>query len=143
MYCIYLHRNKINNKVYIGQTKFGDNSNKRWQNGNGYKENISFYYDIQKYGWNNFEHIILENNLTLDESNKLEKQYILYYNSTNPSVGYNTMPGGGKSEKIQGPSDALNSFISLYYNDSNGILKSKKTLESLQREKQRYIQKTR
>ncbi len=143
MYCIYLHRNKINNKVYIGQTKFGDNPNKRWQNGNGYKENISFYYDIQKYGWNNFEHIILENNLTLDESNKLEKQYISYYNSTNPSVGYNTMPGGGKSEKIQGPSDALNSFISLYYNDSNGILKSKKTLESLQREKQRYIQKTR
>ena len=69
--------------------------------------------------------------------------YISYYNSTNPSVGYNTMPGGGKSEKIQGPSDALNSFISLYYNDSNGILKSKKTLESLQREKQRYIQKTR
>ena len=45
------------------------------------------------------------------------------------------MPGGGKSEKIQGPSDVLNSFISLYYNDSNGILKSKKTLESLQREK--------
>lgn len=78
MYCIYLHRNKINNKVYIGQTKFGDNPNKRWQNGNGYKENISFYYDIQKYGWNNFEHIILENNLTLDESNKLEKQYIYH-----------------------------------------------------------------
>ena len=85
-----------------------------------------FYYDIQKYEWNNFEHIILENNLTLDESNKLEKQYISYYNSTNPSVGYNTMPGGGKSEKIQGPSDALNSFISLYYNDSNGILKKQK-----------------
>lgn len=142
MYCIYLHRNKINNKVYIGQTKFGDNPNKRWQNGNGYKENISFYYDIQKYGWNNFEHIILENNLTLDESNKLEKQYISYYNSTNPSVGYNTMPGGGKSEKIQGPSDALNSFISLYYNDSNGILKSKR-LQNLYKGKSRDIYKKR
>lgn len=48
MYCIYLHRNLINGKVYIGQTKFGDNLNKRWQGGEGYKRQINFYEDISK-----------------------------------------------------------------------------------------------
>lgn len=47
MYCIYLHRNLINGKV----TKFGDNPNKRWQGGEGYKRQINFYEDISKYGW--------------------------------------------------------------------------------------------
>ena len=45
-YCIYIRRNIINNKAYIGITKYGDTPNKRWRNGNGYlakkneKENI-------------------------------------------------------------------------------------------------------
>ena len=143
MYCIYLHRNKINNKVYIGQTKFSDYPNKRWLNGKGYKENSSFYQDIQKYGWDNFDHIILANNLTLDESNRLEKQYIQEYNSTNPSIGYNSMPGGGNvAGKANVPIKIeLQSFEPLYYNDSNGILRSRKNFDLIQREKEKYIEK--
>ena len=70
MYCIYLHRNLINGKVYIGQTKFGDNPNKRWQSGEGYKKQTNFYEDISKYGWDNFDHIILASNLTLEKANE-------------------------------------------------------------------------
>jgi len=39
MYCfIYMHKNKINNKVYIGYTT-QKKPNDRWANGCGYKEN--------------------------------------------------------------------------------------------------------
>ena len=53
MYCIYMHRNKINNKKYIGQTK-QEPPSKRWgKDGIGYKDSSHFYNAIQKYGWNN------------------------------------------------------------------------------------------
>ena len=63
-YTIYIHRNKINNKLYIGQTC--QTPEKRWDNGRGYKTSERFYNAIQKYGWNNFEHIILYTNLSLE-----------------------------------------------------------------------------
>ena len=73
-YIIYLHRNKINNKVYIGQTK--NNPTRRWENGKGYK-NTYFGNAIEKYGWDNFEHQILEENIeTVEEANQRETYYI-------------------------------------------------------------------
>ena len=47
MYTIYMHKNKINNKVYIGQTI--QNPKDRWKNGKGYKTCISFNNAIEKY----------------------------------------------------------------------------------------------
>lgn len=52
MKTIYLHRNKSNGKVYIGQTI--QSIENRWKNGNGYKPCTYFYKAIQKYGWENF-----------------------------------------------------------------------------------------
>ena len=63
-YKVYIHRNKINGKVYIGITK--QKPENRWRNGKGYKQNIKFYRAIEKYGWNNFEHIVLVDNLTAE-----------------------------------------------------------------------------
>ena len=95
-YSIYIHRNKINNKVYIGQTK--QKPEKRWgKNGEGYKTSVRFYQAIQKYGWDNFEHIILFSNLTLQQANELEKKYIKLYNSTDDNFGYNIKEGGTNS----------------------------------------------
>ena len=92
---IYLHRNIINNKVYIGQTIYTDNPNIRWGNGGiGYKKQTQFYQDIEKYGWDNFEHIILETDLLDSEVDFKEKEYIKLYDATNPDKGYNQSPGG-------------------------------------------------
>lgn len=95
MFTIYIHKNKINNKVYIGQTK-QECLNDRWKNGAGYKPCTYFYAAIQKYGWDNFEHEILEQgDWTQEEANQKEKFYIQLYDSTNPNKGYNIKSGGG------------------------------------------------
>lgn len=91
-YIIYLHRNKQNNKIYIGQTS--QPPLKRWNNGQGYKTSTKFWNAIQKYGWDNFEHLILFTNLSLEEANRLEEQLIALYKSTDDDYGYNIKNGG-------------------------------------------------
>jgi group I intron endonuclease len=95
--CVYIHINKVNGKVYIGYTIHGENPNERWKNGNGYKKNEPYFWKaIEKYGWDNFEHQILFNDLTLEEALEKEKEMILLYDATNKDKGYN-LSSGGKS----------------------------------------------
>ena len=92
---IYMHRNKINGKVYIGQTKL--KTEERWRNGAGYTSNAKtrFSRAIQKYGWDSFEHIILEDNIpTQQEANNRERYYIAQHNAYNFDYGYNMTLGG-------------------------------------------------
>lgn len=98
-YVVYMHKNKINNKVYIGQTS--QSLQRRWQNGFGYKHNEYFFNAIQKYGWDNFEHIILYTNCTLEEANFLEEALIKKYDSCNKEKGYNLRLGGNNSSPSQ------------------------------------------
>lgn len=94
-YIIYMHRNKINGKVYIGQT-CQSLSDRCGAEGQRYKGQ-AFYNAIQKYGWVNFEHIILEENLTQEEANQKEIQYIKLYNSIDKQFGYNISEGGNNN----------------------------------------------
>ena len=87
-YCIYCYTNKVNNKVYIGQSK---DVTRRCQPAN-YKGCIKFYNAIQKYGWENFERTILADNLSLEEANHLEEEFIKTFNSI--ENGYNLKSGG-------------------------------------------------
>ena len=91
-YCVYMHINKINNKIYIGQTC--QKPEKRWKNGNGYKTGTHFRNAIDKYGWDNFEHIIWAENLTEEMANKAEKLLIALWDARNSSKGYNICYGG-------------------------------------------------
>lgn len=91
-YSVYIHINKINNKVYIGQTKSVE---KRWRlNGIEYQRSSFFYSAIEKYGWDNFEHKILKDNLSKEEADYWEEYYINYYDSLNHNKGYNIRHGG-------------------------------------------------
>lgn len=93
MYTVYQHKNKLNKKVYIGITK--QIPEQRWGiNGKKYKSSPHFYSAIQKYGWDNFEHNILFENLTKDEACKKEQELIKKYNSMNRKYGYNSTTGG-------------------------------------------------
>lgn len=123
-YKIYIHKNKINNKIYVGQTK--QSLNHRWNNGNGYINCPYFYKAIQKYGWENFEHILLESYLTKDEANVKEQYYIKYYNSSNPDFGYNISAGGsglsGATKYIDVYQYTMNGDFVKHYKDISSIL---------------------
>ena len=95
---VYVHINKINGKAYVGQTI--QKPEKRWKKGKRYLElkngnfiQPKFAKAILKYGWNNFDHIILYKGCPamLD---LLEEMYIKKYNSINN--GYNLTSGGIK-----------------------------------------------
>lgn len=92
MYIVYQHKNKINGKIYIGITM--QEPEKRWKYGKGYKTSPHFYSAIQKYGWDNFEHNILFQNLTKEEACKKEQEFIAKFNSINREFGYNSTSGG-------------------------------------------------
>ena len=93
-HCVYAHINTVNGKMYICQTIRGDNPNRRWDNGNGYRHSPHFYAAIQKYGWDVFQHEIVASNLTQDEANTFERILISTLDTTNPDKGYNVLPGG-------------------------------------------------
>ena len=90
-YIVYMHKNKINGKVYVGLTC--QLPQERWRlQGQGYKNQIKFYRAIEKYGWDNFEHLILFNNLTENEASEKEKELIQVFDAINN--GYNVSLGG-------------------------------------------------
>ena len=67
---------------------------KRWRNGNGYEHNYLFNRAIQKYGWDNIEHIILMTGLSLEKAKTIESALISKWNLTNHNYGYNLSGGG-------------------------------------------------
>ena len=95
-YKIYVHINKVNGKIYIGQTK--QTLEQRSSNGKAYKYCRHFWNAIQKYGWENFEHIVLIENLSLEMANIIEEYLIKKYDSTNRKIGYNLWFGGNNRE---------------------------------------------
>lgn len=88
---VYKHTSP-DGKVYIGITKA--DPDKRFNNGNGYKENELFFQDIKKYGWESFTHELLAVGLTVEEACQMEIELIREYDSTNPEKGYNMQDGG-------------------------------------------------
>ena len=91
MFTVYVHISPTN-KLYFGITS--RKVTVRWKDGNGYGGCPHFYNAIQKYGWDNFKHIILLENLTKEVACECEKYLINKYNTTNPEYGYNISFGG-------------------------------------------------
>lgn len=90
-FTVYKYTLKGTNRVYIGQTCLTIKE-RAGNQGHRYNHCIKFYNAIKKFGWDNFECEILAENLTLEEANKLEDEYILKYNSI--ENGFNLNRGG-------------------------------------------------
>lgn len=92
VYTVYMHVFP-NDKVYIGITC--KDVNRRWNtDGSGYKNQIKMWRAIQKYGWDNIEHIIIAKNINIESAVHMEQELIELYDSTNKKHGYNTSLGG-------------------------------------------------
>ena len=80
-YIVYKITNKLNGKVYIGQTTEG--IEKRWKRHCGYQINDGTYFHnaIKKYGAENFTIEIIDKAKNQEELNELEFFYINKYNN--------------------------------------------------------------
>ena len=90
-YTVYMHISP-SDKRYIGLTSLKPEY--RWNDGKGYKYNQYFINAINKYGWDNFQHIIIAKGLSEDEAKWLEIELIKVWDSSNRKYGYNVSLGG-------------------------------------------------
>lgn len=92
MFTVYMHISP-SGKRYIGITS--TSVKRRWgKEGVCYKPQTYFYRAIQKYGWDNFEHIIIAENLSEEDAYAMEISLIKQYKSNNALYGYNISSGG-------------------------------------------------
>lgn len=96
IYSVYVIKNIINSKVYVGISK---NPNKRLldHKNNSKKQNYVLYKAIRKYGWNNFSFDIIYQTLNVAHVKEMESFFIREHKSFihfEESNGYNMTLGG-------------------------------------------------
>lgn len=77
-------------KIYVGITSMKPEA--RWESGSGYKPCVLFYKAIQKYGWNNIQHIIIAAGLGEGTAKNMEKDLIAFNKAK--GISYNITDGG-------------------------------------------------
>jgi len=93
-FIVYMHENIINGKKYIGITS--KKPEDRWgKDGNGYSLQKRFFNAIKKYGWDNFKHEILFEDLELSEALRKEFEISKENKTTLNEYGYNNAVGHG------------------------------------------------
>lgn len=90
---VYVHINKSNGKRCVGITS-KPKVEHRWRDGRGYDKNPRFLSAIKKYGWDNFEHIILYDGLNEEDAKERECELIALWHTNDLSFGYNLTVGG-------------------------------------------------
>ncbi len=123
IYTVYRHISP-NGKSYIGITR--QDPKRRFQNGYGYHTQPAFSRAINKYGWDNFTHEVLESNLTEQEAFAREKYYINeVYHSIAPN-GYNSREGGINGRNLVTP--IIQYYMDKPVNFFEGITEASKKL---------------
>lgn len=89
---IYKIQNKINGKIYIGQT-VGTLQRRISQHKSNSKKKSVINMAIRKYGWDNFVAEVIDSAKSIEELNQKEIYWIQHYESIAPN-GYNLEIGG-------------------------------------------------
>ena len=105
---IYKITNKVNNKSYIGQTRYTIEF--RWKQHQHKKDNTYFHNAIHKYGVENFSIEILEE-CNIEDLNQKEIFYIAKYDTF--KNGYNLTIGGDGNRRLL-LDDSYNEIKELY-----------------------------
>lgn len=97
LFCVYIHENLTNGKVYVGITS--QNPESRFREGGkgyftGYRNQTAFQNAILKYGWDGFRHIIVANGLSEERAKIAERGIIRLFSSNDHIHGYNLTEGG-------------------------------------------------
>jgi group I intron endonuclease len=89
-YCMYVHQNPDNLKMYIG---ISNNVKRRWAHKEeSYKHCPKIYAALKKYGWDHFTHLVLFDGMTKDEACAKETDWIKAAKLA--GMSYNITDGG-------------------------------------------------
>ena len=104
VYSVYYHYNPKNGKYYVGITM--QEPERRWgYGGYHYKYNQHFWRAIQRDGWDNFEHVVIETGLSKEMAVSMEKILIKecdsYKHGYNQSYGGESMDGYEMAQEIK------------------------------------------
>nr|DAL56493.1 MAG TPA_asm: intron associated endonuclease [Caudoviricetes sp.] len=116
IYKLYVHISPSGKRYYgITCTKV----EQRWGcDGQRYNRQPYFWNAIQKYGWDNFVHEVLFDDLTKHEACILEQCYIALYDTTNREKGYNCSIGGIEHSHTKETKEKIKKSIS---GENNGM----------------------
>jgi group I intron endonuclease len=92
---IYLVRNKVNGKVYVGKTTQALEARWRQHVRDSRKKVTHFYLALRKYGLSAFELSVLSSSAESHEQlNEQEIYFIAKFKANDRAIGYNTTKGG-------------------------------------------------
>ena len=100
MYYIYCHTFP-NGKRYVGITR--TSPKRRWGDGRNYSTCPLVYRAIQKYGWENVTHEIIDTAESKEDAENKERYYICEFMTNYPEHGYNVLPGGDVATNLLTP----------------------------------------
>lgn len=118
MALVYKITNKVNGKIYIGETT--RTLEQRWkehcEQANNYEYGSLLHAAIRKYGEDNFTKEIIEDNIPDDIIFEVETSYIIDYNSNDHSIGYNNTLNEKNNVKIISDKETIKKIIDLLKN---------------------------
>jgi group I intron endonuclease len=97
---VYLIRNSVNGKVYVGQTTYS-RVEQRWachKSAARKASRLPLHRALRKYGTERFEIITLHQAFSKEELDEMEMRAIWTHDALNPECGYNLSPGGSRGK---------------------------------------------
>ena len=118
-------------KIYIGQTKNERDRKSQHKSKAKFGSKLPFHKAIRKYGFDNFDYVVLCHCKDREEVDKMEMYFIDKYNSTDRNIGYNVVKGGKGSVGLVGSSNPHSKPIEYFETHSSLRANFKRTCKRM------------